>query len=170
MRLHTRHKSGIDLFCQLERVRLGDQPFGHERVSRVAWPMSTIRECQLHGLGNDVHCFGTTALMNGLQVKVFDNVEDLCHMNSTGTRRRKANDTVVTIQGGDGCPINRFVVGKICFSNRPTILKHPLRNIFGKRTTIKPVRPFGGDTAIRLSKVRLYEQLSSQARCAVLFQ
>ncbi len=98
-----------------------------------------IRECQFHLLHHHMDPL-RRLLVERLQIKILQDIQQLRDMHPTGTRRRHPDDIISTTAKSNRYFWNCRMAGKILHNQQSTLLLHPAANYPGHRASIKPLR------------------------------
>src|SRR5215831_9835560 len=93
------------------------------------------------------------AAMDGFNVEVFENVQDLGNVDAATAGRWKADDCSSAIGRDQRLAQDWLIGGKILGRKQTAVLGHPCAYGSRERTAIEEIRTLFGDSAIRAREV-----------------
>ena len=164
-----RHNSGmapINLFGQSGGISFRNELARDFGEIRIAQPIGAVGKRKFHRFRHNMNEVGGV-WAHRLQVKVFQDIQDLGDVCASRTGRREADDLVTAIHRRDRLAQFRVVVAKIFRHQQASVPFHPVRCDPGERPAIKPVDAVLRDGAISSGQVRQPQNLPGPFHPAV---
>ncbi len=76
---------------------------------------------------------------------MFQHVQHLDDMDTTGTGRRHGDDLVAAVLAGNRLAFHHFVIGQILFADQALVLAHFLHDLIGNGALVKGIAALLGD-------------------------
>ena len=116
--------------------------------------MGAIGKCQLHRFGDNMQPCG---FVEGFQVEVLQNIQNLGHVYAAGAGRGERGDFVTAISRENRLAQDDLVISKILCRQDASVLRHPRFDRPGKLAAVKPIASLLRDMAVSSLQVRLLE-------------
>ena len=106
----------------------------------------------LHGVGAAKAIF--------LQIKVFEDIEDLHDVDPPGRRRRHGINLIPAIFAANRRALHRLIVSEVGFGDKPAVLFHLVSDLVGDGAFIEGIRTVLGNQLEAFPQVLLYQPVA----------